>query len=58
MTADFALDPQDSAPLYAQLYRDLRQRILDGAYAEGHPMASVYGAGPEYSGQRRRWKTA
>ncbi len=40
MTADFALDPQDSAPLYAQLYRDLRQRILDGAYAEGEAIPS------------------
>jgi GntR family transcriptional regulator len=40
MTAEFALDPQDSAPLYAQLYRDLRQRILDGDYAEGEAIPS------------------
>ncbi|MCZ9880706.1 GntR family transcriptional regulator [Arthrobacter sp. B2a2-09] len=40
MTVEFALDPQDSAPLYAQLYRDLRQRILDGDYAEGEAIPS------------------
>jgi len=37
---EFALDPQDSTPLYTQLYRDLRQRILDGTYPEGDAIPS------------------
>ena len=40
MSTDFALDPQDSTPLYTQLYRDLRQRILDETYAEGDAIPS------------------
>jgi DNA-binding GntR family transcriptional regulator len=37
---EFALDPQDPTPLYTQLYRDLRQRILDGTYPEGEAIPS------------------
>ncbi|WP_019173730.1 GntR family transcriptional regulator [Pseudaminobacter salicylatoxidans] len=40
MTAEFALNPHEPTPLYAQLYRMLRLRILDGEYAEGEAIPS------------------
>ncbi|WP_269938896.1 GntR family transcriptional regulator [Arthrobacter sp. HY1533] len=40
MTAEFLLDPMNPAPLYTQLYRDLRQRILDGEIPEGDAIPS------------------
>jgi DNA-binding GntR family transcriptional regulator len=40
MTTDFALNPHEPTPLYAQLYRMLRVRILDGEYAEGEAIPS------------------
>ena len=40
MTDDFAFDPHDPTPLYTQLYRMLRARILDGAYPEGSAIPS------------------
>lgn len=40
MTDDFAFDPHDPTPLYTQLYRMLRARILDGDYPEGSAIPS------------------
>ncbi|WP_315927236.1 GntR family transcriptional regulator [Mesorhizobium sp. SP-1A] len=40
MTTEFALNPHEPTPLYAQLYRMLRVRILDGEYAEGEAIPS------------------
>jgi GntR family transcriptional regulator len=40
MADDFAFDPHDPTPLYAQLYRMLRLRILDGVYPEGTAIPS------------------
>lgn len=40
MTGEFALNPHDPTPLYAQLYRILRSRILEGEYAEGDAIPS------------------
>lgn len=40
MTTEFALNPHDPTPLYTQLYRMLRLRILDGEYAEGEAIPS------------------
>ncbi len=37
---NFAFDPHDPTPLYTQLYRMLRSRILDGVYAEGSAIPS------------------
>jgi GntR family transcriptional regulator len=40
MTVDFTFDQHDSTPLYTQLYRMLRARILDGEYPEGSAIPS------------------
>lgn len=40
MADDFTFDPHDPTPLYAQLYRMLRLRILDGVYPEGTAIPS------------------